>query len=326
MTSTPFFRLALAGLLAAAGGVHANPAFAPAGSKATLTVSYRFEAEGRKQDKYDLHEWKLQRSVELSAELVAHKPAPLPALQPLDGAQTAKIQQQQAQVNKAATQMAPMMAQAEAIMARCGDDEKCMEREAMKMGAAMAGTPQLAQAQQTGRETAAMMQPGANRYQRWEGRSQSGRYQLDEAWHVVHADPICARLPKARCTHDMTRKGSGELPASPGSTMLEIDTRGNTMVLMLPIPLAPLAYEETHRTDEPEGTHEVATPRSPVKGVTMLRLTADGKATQAPLTVALKGGWRSQSGEQVVPMGAGGWHGAPGDGGKLVVRWQFSAR
>ncbi|WP_326543956.1 hypothetical protein [Pseudorhodoferax sp.] len=310
MTSTPFHCLAAACLLAGTLAAQADPALAPAGSKATLTVSYRFEAQGRQQDKYDLHEWKVQRSVELAAELVAHKPAALPAMQALDGTQAGKIQQQQAQ----------------AIMARCGDDEKCMEREAMKMGAALAGTPQLAQARQTGRETAAVMQPGAGRYQLWEGRSQNGRYSLDESWHVVHADPICTRLPKARCTHDMARKGSGELPASPGTTMLEVDAQGGTMTLMLPVPLVPLAHVETHRSDEPDGTHEVATPRGPVNGVTVMRLTADGKATQAPMTVALKGGWRSQSGEQVIAMGSGGWHGSPGGAGRLVVRWQFSAR
>lgn len=36
-----------------------------------------------------------------------------------------------------ATQMAPMMANAEKILAKCGDDEACITREAQKMGAAM---------------------------------------------------------------------------------------------------------------------------------------------------------------------------------------------
>ncbi len=35
------------------------------------------------------------------------------------------------------------MADAEKIMAKCGDDEDCITREAMKMGAALQGTPQM---------------------------------------------------------------------------------------------------------------------------------------------------------------------------------------
>ena len=38
-------------------------------------------------------------------------------------------------------------------------------------------------------------------------------------------------------------------------------------------------------------------------------------------TVPLAGGWRSQAGQQVVPL-----KGAFGDGGQLTVRWQFKAQ
>jgi hypothetical protein len=314
--------VATAGLPAGAGAAD----FAPVGAKATLTVEYRFEARGRKQDKYDLHEWTVKRGAELVAELEAKKPAPMPAMQPPDSAQMAKIGQQQAQAQKAATQMAPMMAGAQAIVAKCGDDEKCMEREAMKMGAALSGTKQLDDTLKTGRETAEVMKPGADRYQRWEGTTQKGRYAIDEAWHVVHADPICMSLPKARCTHDMVRKGGGDIAASKTAAAAEVDLQAATLIVQLPMPHGALAYIETQTTDEPQGTHETATPKGPQNGQMLLRLTGDNKSVIAPLKVALKGGWRSQSGEQVVAMGAGGWHGAPGDGGRLVVRWKFSAQ
>lgn len=314
-------------VLGAAAAAQAQTAsFASAGSRATLTVEYRYEAQGRKQDKLDLHEWKLRRGVDLAVELEAKPPSPLPMLQPLDAAQSGKLQQQQAQMQRAATQMAPMMAGAQAIMDKCGDDEKCMEREAMKMGAAMAGTQQLDDTLRTGRETAAVMKPGADRYQRWEGRSQQGSYTLDESWHAVHADPICMRLPKARCTHDLARKGSGTLAASKTPAVVEFDLQGNALVLMLPVPLVPLAYTETHTTDEPEGTHSSPTPRGPQSGQTMLRVTPDEKITPAPLKVALKGGWRSQAGEQVVAVPIEAWHGGPAEKGRLVVRWRFSVK
>lgn len=300
--------------------------FAAVGTKATLTVEYRFEAQGRKQDKADLHEWTVRREAGLVAELQAKKPAPLSALQPPDAAQMAKIGRQQAQMQKAQQQMAPMMAGAEAIVAKCGDDEKCMEREAMKMGAALAGTKQLDDTLKTGRETAEVMKPGADRYQRWEGTAQKGRYAVDEAWHVVHADPICMSLPKARCTHDMTRKGSGEFTPGKTAATAEVDHQAATLMVQLPMPHEAMAVVETHRTDEPDGTHSVATPQGPQKTQMPLRLTADGKSVIAPVKIALKGGWRSQSGEQVVPMGAGAWHGAPGEGGRLVVKWRFSVQ
>jgi len=299
--------------------------FAPVGAKARLSVEYRFESAGKKQDKYDLHEWRVRRQADVAAELVASKPAPLPAMQPLDAAQSGKIARQQAQAQKAATQMAPMMAGAEAIVAKCGEDEKCLEREAMKMGAAMSGTKQLDDTLKTGRETAAVMKPDADRYQRWQGRTQKASYAVDESWHVVHADPICMSLPKARCTHDMVRKGGGEMAPTPTTAMVEVDTQRSTMVLQLPVPHGALAYEETHTTDEPEGTHSVATPKGAHKGQMPLRITSDNKSVAGVVTVPLKGGWRSQSGEQVVALGAGAWHGAPGEPGRLVVRWRFAA-
>lgn len=316
---------ALAVAAAVANPSQAADSFAAVGAKATLSVTYRFEAVGRKDDKTDLREWRVKRGADVVAELVAQKPQPLPGMQPPDAGQMAKLQQQQAQAQKMSTQMAPMMADVQAILARCGDDEKCIERETMKLGASMSGTAQLDATLKTGRETAAVMQPGADRYQRWEGRTQKASYTLDESWHVVHADPICMTLPKARCTHDMIRKGGGDIAPTPSIAQVEIDAQAGTMMLQLPVPLATLAYVETQSTDEPPGTHDTTTPKGPQNGQLPLRVTADGKSNPALLKIPLKGGWRTQSGEQTVPMGAGSWHGASGDGGNLVVRWRFVA-
>jgi hypothetical protein len=318
--------VALATATAVATPSDAADAFASVGAKATLSVEYRFEAAGKTQDKYDLREWRVQRGADVVAEMVAQRPAPLPVMQPLEVGQMAKIQQQQAQAQKAAAQMAPAMADVQAIMARCGDDEKCIERETMKLGSSMSGTARLDADLKMGKETAAVMQPGADRYQSWQGRTQKASYSLDESWHVVHADPICLTLPKARCTHDMTRKGGSEIAPTPSVAQVEVDSRAGTMVLRLPVPLGVLAYVETHTTDEPQGTHDTATPKGPQNGQMPLRVTADGKPSPAPVTVALKGGWRSQAGEQTVAMGAGSWHGATGDGGTLRIRWRFVAQ
>jgi len=316
---------ALTAVAVVASPTHAADAFAPAGAKATLSVEYRYEAAGKTQDKYDLREWRVKRDADVVAELAAQRPQPLPVMQPLEAGQTAKLQQQQAQAQRAATQMAPMMADVQAIVARCGGDEKCIERETMKMGAGMAGTQQLEDTKKTGKQTVAVMQPGADRYQHWQGHTQKASYTLDESWHVVHADPICMTLPKARCTHDMTRKGGADIAPTPSIAQVEIDVQAGTMVLQLPVPHGALSYVETQTTDEPQGTHDTPAPRGPQNRLMPLRVTADGKSNPALVTIALKGGWRSQQGEQAVLMGAGSWHGATGDSGKLMVRWRFVA-
>lgn len=295
--------------------------FAPKGARATLTVDFSYEAAGKKADKYDLREWKVQRTLHIDAQLTAGASAALPSLQPLDAGQQARLQQQAAQVNKFAEQAAPMMTSAQAIMEKCGDDEKCMEREAMRLGQNMAGKPQTDATLKMGRETAAALAPGANRYQAWQGQSQTGQYKIDERLHIVHADPICMTLPGKRCTRDELRRGAGALANTKGSAALvEVDTGKSTLTLQLPFAAEALPYTETITTDEPEGTHSTPTPKGPQQRQLVFKL-ADGKA-QAPLfTVPLSGGWRSQSGVQTQKF-----NGADEEGGTLTVRWRFQVQ
>ena len=94
------------------------------------------------------------------------------------------------------------------------------------------------------------------------------------------------------------------------------------MTVTLPVPLFPLPYTETITTDEPEGTHDTPTPKGPQQKLVRFRVDAAGNVTHdKPFTVPLKGGWRSQSGEEVVAL-----KGELGDAGKLTVRWRFSAQ
>lgn len=314
-------------LLAAGGGAWGAD-FAPVGAKATLSVEYRFESSGSIKGSpdrvYHVREWRVTRSAHVVAELDAKKPQPLSTMQAPEAGQLAKVQQQQAQAQKAAKQMAPMMADAQAVVARCGNDEKCIEREVMKMGAGMAGTQQLADTQRVGAETAAVMQPGADRYQRWQGRTQKSSYSVDEAWHVVHSDPLCMSLPKGRCTHDMTRKGAGDIAPLQSPATFEFDAQNGTLIVLLPVPMGAMSCTETHVTDEPEGTHDDPTPKGPKPCQMALRIAAESKSSPSPMKV--KGSWRSQAGEYTVAMGAGGWHNAPGEPGKLIVRWRLSAQ
>jgi hypothetical protein len=88
----------------------------------------------------------------------------------------------------------------------------------------------------------------------------------------------------------------------------------------LPIPFGPLPYTETITTDEPEGTHDTPTPKGSHTREGIFRVSASGSGFMhdKPLTVALKGGWRDQAGEQVVRL-----PGELGNGGTLTVRWRF---
>lgn len=317
--------LPLALTLASGAGTAWGADFAPKGAKAQLSVEYSYESAGRKADKYDSRDWRVRRMLKLTADLAAKAPATLSQVNAPDAQQMARIGQQQAQAQKMATQMAPMMASAEQIVAKCGEDEKCIEREAMKMGAALSGTRQLEETQKLGKETAAVMQPDALRYQLWQATAQQGSYEIDESLHIVHADPICMTLPKARCTRDEKRQGSGAAPAAlpetvksgmgGGFALAEVDTGANTLTLRLPGALNLLPTTETITTDEPRGTHEVEPPKGPQKRLFDFREAREIK----PFTVALKGGWRSQSGEQVQTL-----KNDRGETGKLTVRWRFA--
>ena len=310
---------------------HGAEAFAAPGAKATLTVEYVFESAGKKRSEglYDPYEWRAKRSASLSADLAAQLALPTPTMQALDSAQTADLQNKQVKAQAMATTMAPMMADAEKVIAKCGDDDACITREAQKMGAAMAGTPQLATAQKVGKEAQEAFTPGAPRYQAWRSTLQKGSYTILETAHISVTDPICTSRPRHRCTRDEVRKGSGEIPLPPqakknpaalsGFSGVEIDMVKNTLTVQLPVPLFPLPYIETITTDEPEGTHDTPTPRGPQQKSRSFGVNAKSGATNdKPFTVPLKGGWRSQSGEQVITQ-----TGEFGEGGQLTVRWRF---
>jgi hypothetical protein len=174
----------------------------------------------------------------------------------------------------------------------------------------------------------ALSKPDAMRYQAWHATAQKGSYLIDETVHVSIPDPDCSSRPRQRCTRDEVRKGSGEVPlpqeakksgGAAGLGAVEVDAGKNTLTLRLPVPLFPLPYTETITTDERAGSRDTPTPKGPQKKQHFFRVgsTSDNK----PITVALKGGWRTQAGEQVVPL-----KGEFGNAGNLTIRWRFNAQ
>ena len=87
-------RLVSACLAFACTAAQANPTFAPAGTKATLTVDYLYESAGSKRSEgmYDPHEWRVKRTVSIAAELVAQAATALPSVQPADDKQVQVIE------------------------------------------------------------------------------------------------------------------------------------------------------------------------------------------------------------------------------------------
>lgn len=323
-------------LAAACGTASAAEPFAPPGARARLSVEYLYESSGKKHSEglYDPYEWRVERLASLTAELAAQAPTAMPTVQAIDAAQLAQLSAKPAKARAVADKMAPMMAGAEAIMAKCGDNEACIAREAQKMGAAMQGTPQMDVALSAKRDMQELGQPGAPRYQAWRATAQRGTYSIDEQVRVSVPDPICASKPRHRCTREEVRKGGGEIPAvmdvgpggrkSPvaGLSAVELDAAKGTLTVGLPAPLGRLPYIETITTDEPAGTHDTPTPKGPRDKALVYRVSAVGSGFQAPtFTLALRGGWRSQAGEQVVRL-----KGDFGNGGTLTVRWRFEAK
>ena len=329
MRPPPLLRLLPLPLLVAATLGHAAEPFAPAGAKATLYVDYLYESTGRKSENggYDPYEWKVKRHLNMVAELAAQAPLGMPTVQPMDSAQVATIEGKARKAQAAAAPMAPMMADAQKIMARCGDDEACITREVQKMGAAMSGS-QVADARKAGSDMAALG-PGAPRYQAFRATSQRGTYLIDEHVRISNADPICTSKPRHRCTREETRKGGGAVPApetgrsreaAAGFSAVEVDVARNTLAIMPPVPLAMLPYTETIASDEPDGTYDTPIARGARPKQAFFRVSASGSGYQhdKPFVVPVKGAWRSQQGEQVVPL-----KGRYGDTGTLTVRWRF---
>lgn len=236
-------------------------------------------------------------------------------------ADAAKLQQRAGAV---ARDMQPLTDSVEKIMAKCGDNEACLEREAVKLGLATQMTPKM---EANRKEVADISKAPANRFQRWHAQSLKGSYSVDESFKSVLADPICTHHPKLRCSRSETRKGAGALPppkiaakenprAAASFSGIEVDTVKNTFTVLLPVPMTMLPVEETIATDQPEHAKENGKRNKPLDpGLLAFKPIAQ------PITIALKGSARNQSGTQVFDMTD-----AAGNLGKLTARWSFVAR
>ena len=302
MKCTALFVAALAALAASAGA----DVLAAKGAKGTLEVEYVFESSGKKADQNDSREWRTKRSVKLTADLAAQAPQPYSTLHDMTAGEKTDLKKKQDATKSAQQKMAPTSAAIEKIMAKCGEDEACISREVQALGFSMQGDPAIESAR---KDVAVATKQGAPTYQTWRPTLQKGTYSIEETAHIVNADPIC---PSLHCTRDETRKGSGEVLLPPGAkpeaaagvSAVEVDSAGKTLTVVLPVPLFPLTYTETIKTNSPDQ-----------KSGTSQELLSFPKDIK-PVTVALKGDGRDQSGTETIKSGEG----------TLTVRWKWTAR
>jgi hypothetical protein len=308
----------LASTLLCAGSGQAAESFAPSGASGTLTVDYAFNSSGSKADRNNSREWKIHRTVAIKAELTAGGPTPMPTLAPMDASMTADMVRRSERTQAVVKDMQPTLDEIHKIIAKCGEDDACLTRETMRFGMAADTGARLEKDRKSVDELTRAPVP---RYQRWSAQQQSGSYTVDELVKMVYADPICQ--PSNQCRRSETRKGAGELTLPPGTDKraaagfsgIEVDSIEGTFTVLLPIPLAMLSIEEIIATDSPDRKSEAGK-----RNVQVDSGLANVKPVTQPLTIALKGSARTQSGSQMLDVTD-----AAGNVGKLTVKWKFAA-
>lgn len=303
----------------------------PAGTKAVLTVEYKYVSAGERKDKYDTNTWSISRVATVAATLKAEKPMPMPGLHKMDDAEVADLQNKQVSATRAAQTMQPMMQDVMALMAKCGEDEACLEREVAAYG--LGNSEEINKTREKAApDFATAAQQGPNRYQMWSAMGrQTGSYEIAEKFKYIDADPICMELPGARCTTTVERIGRGQIPLPPdmkptdkrvaGAAMLEVDSAGKTMIVHLPVPMMVLAFGEQTVSNDPETKNG-----SEEKTIYFPAL----KDTTAPLTIPLTGGLIGKSGRETINIKASSGEKrtldpTAGEDGELVILWSFSA-
>jgi hypothetical protein len=277
------------------------------GTKATLKVEYGYSAIGAKKDKYDPREWKVDRSLTMTAQFEAQKPQALAQLRAMEAGQLADMKDKQATAISAHKKMTPMMGDMMKIVEKCGENEACIEKEIEGYGNSMQMTPELASA---GKDIDKLSKVDGPRYQLWSLVSQRGTYAIDEFYSGQSADPLCENKPQKRCRREETRKGAGDLPTPTkkvaGSAQFEIDAQKKDIVMMLPVAMAPLPCMREVKSDFP---NEASGSSQCLSGV----------GATKPIMVTIPGDLKQLSGTEQVKM-----DGAEGEGGTLTVRWTLT--
>ncbi len=300
--------IALLSGIAVWGSAHAE-LLASQGATGILSVQYEYSSIGKRTDKDEPGEWRVQRTIKLIVPMTADGPQPLSSLRAMDSTQSADLAKKQAQIKDFHTKTAPMAADMMKIAEKCGDSEACVEKAVAEYGSKM----NLAEVGSLKADATALGKQAGPRYQLWQPVSQKGTYLVDETYRAQTSDPLCTSKPNHRCRREETRKGGGDIPAPTGMKMtsaalLEVDSMKQDVLIRLPIPLSALGYSRQITSDFPDE-------KSGTSSGTLPSMFGQQKS----ITAAIPGDLRPASGTQSFKV-----DGAEGQGGTLVVKWQFA--
>lgn len=300
---------------AQAAGEAAQAAPSPENATATLTIT--FELTGGGEDLPQSQErhvtWKVADRFTVTATMIATKPNAFASMHPPDAEEQALEAERLAAVNSAATNMQSMMEQAQKIAELCGDDEACIQAEAMKMSQGVdMSSPEMQSAQANIAAASAM--PGV-RYQMFAPGTQTGTFVVEESARAAYFDAACSLATEARCAVETVVRGEGATDFGDGATevptgaMAELDLEAGSLMLSLTVP-GFATVEETVASANPEvesGTTET------VRSVSL------DEIPDAPIEVSC-GACRTASGsfEREVSDQLLGYP------AKLVVTWSFT--
>jgi len=286
------------------------------GTKGTLTVDYDYVAAGKVSvgNVEQIRDWSVHRTFSLNAQVSAVAQLPTPTMHPADGA-LADASNKQARMVGMQQKMAPVMADMQKIIDKCGgmENEACVTREVASYGMNMKATPELKSAKA---DAVALSKLGPARYQMWQLDSQSGTYLIDEVYHKQVFEMTCTNKPGHTCKSEETRKGGGNMSSPPGgkalagSAVLEFDNVKKDLLINLAIPPAQLGYTKTVVTniidDDSGGTKQSVAIGIPGNSIGLV-------------TVNIPTDVHSLSGTQTAQ-----YKGKEGEGGTLTVKWRFT--
>jgi hypothetical protein len=214
--------------------------FSPAAGTATLTLTFKLVGSGDEipTSKERHVKWSVDDSYEIKATMLATKPGGFGAMHPQDATEQAREKKREAAAQTAQKDMGGMMAQAEAIMAKCGDNEACITAESMKMSQGVDMNSAQMKSAKANIATATAM-PG-DRYQLFQPGQQTGTFKIDEKTQEAYFDAACSLKNEETCTVRSTIKGSGNQVDGGGKTsfgtgaMAEYDAKGGTLMIQMP--------------------------------------------------------------------------------------------
>jgi hypothetical protein len=299
---------------------------APKGQKATLRVEYVYTSAGKyvTSSKDQKRDWNAKRTVTLTANYLAEAAQAMGALHKDDPKQQQQMAAMQSRVATTAKKMEPTMADMMAINEKCEREaalpndrqdeakfEACIGQAIMTYKMTDQQQAAANEARQVANGISAQM--SAQRFQLWKLVSQDGQYAIDETYNRQVYEMTCTDVKV--CKSSETRKGGGRIPSPAGKpgvgvSLLEVDAEKKDIVMMLPMPLAPLTFTRTLTTSIPDEKN--ATSNSDVMPIQWMM-----KAQQ--ITVSIPADLRTVTGSKSYPI-----EGENEEKGALTVNWTFT--